>query len=257
MLSRARRPRRAKPRGPSKAAISLPAPASGVVSCSTVSRTHPHKAPSAAAALVKSVVRRDQQPQYFDVTTSGYFTVSDSGGIAFLNIVPQFTAAGGTVPLPSERLGYRILQEKLDLRFVAACPGGLTGDLFNVLRCIVGWWADNEGGAPSIANILEYTGPAGVTSPYAYDNMLNRRGSGPKLRILYDETFALSASGPTVLSSSVVIPLDDHATNFNNQPSVPTSVVGDLLFIAYISDSASPPDANAAYTARLVFRNAQ
>jgi hypothetical protein len=213
-------------------------------------------------ALIRGAMLAEQQVKIQDTYTP-YVGVPSAGTLFLLNGIPQYNSAGGVSPNPYERLGDRVVNDKLLLRYGVASPGGLTGDSFNAIRVIVFWWANNLASAsgPIPADVLEYVGIAQAPySPTKYTSTLGMRGSRPQLTVVHDETYALSSSGPMMQVTSLTFPLNGRAVNYvpGSSPSGGlVSILGDALFLLAITDSASPPDAQIAFTARLSYRDAQ
>jgi len=213
-------------------------------------------------ALIRSAMLAEQQVKVQDTQTP-YVGVPSAGTLFLLNGIPQYNSAGGVSPNPYERLGDRVVNDKLYLRYGVANPTGLAADSYNACRVIVFWWANNLANAsgPIPADVLEYVGIAQAPySPLKYTSTLGMRGSRPQLTVLHDETYALSTSGPAMQVASLTFPLNGRAVNYvpGSAPSGGlAAILGDALFLLVITDSASPPDADFAFAARLSYRDAQ
>jgi len=204
----------------------------------------------------------EQQIKFQD-TVSGTAPIDQTGTLFLLNGIPQFNASSGGAPDPVTRLADRVVNDKLYLRLNCSAGPTLTGDAYNTVRVIVFWWANNRlqaAGTPASSDVLEYTGIVDApNSPYKYETTLGQSGARAQVSVILDETFALSAAGPSNLSASYLLDLNGRAVQYAGVPPAggQVNIEGDALFLLAISDSLSPPDPNICFVARLTFRDAQ
>lgn len=128
------------------------------------------------------------------------------------------------------RTGQSIKMDRLDLRFYVVANAT---SVSNLTRVIVVYDRQTNAAAMTSADLLVSTNP---NSPYTF-------GSQNRFIPLYDECFAMSYNGNSIITKSMTLPANQHVTfNTGNAGTVADIVTGSLYLLVASKDLANPPD---------------